>query len=108
VDVARQKQLWRSAGIAVVLVGVILFSVWQHFVLVRHGYQIEQMQRERAAEQEINRQLRLEVETLRAPRRIERIATQQLHLVEPTRDQAIVIERVTPAAPPQKSVVAAR
>ena len=50
VDVARQKQLWRSAGIAVVLVGVILFSVWQHFVLVRHGYQIEQMQRERAAE----------------------------------------------------------
>jgi len=48
------------------------------------------------------------VETLRAPRRIERIATEQLHLVAPARGQAIVIERVTPAAPPEKSIVAAR
>ncbi len=108
IDEARQKQLWRSAAIAIVLVIVLLFSGWQHFVLLQHGYRIEQMQRQRAAEEEISRQLRLEIETLRAPRRIERIATQQLHLVEPTRDQAIVIERVTPAAPPQKSVVAAR
>ena len=108
VDEARQKQLWRSAAIAIVLVVVLLFSGWQHFVLLQHGYRIEQMQRERAAEQEVNRQLRLEIETLRAPRRIERIATEQLHLIAPTRDQAIVIERVTPAAPPQKSVVAAR
>jgi cell division protein FtsL len=66
------------------------------------------MQVERAAEEEVNRHLRLEIETLRAPRRIERIATQQLHLVSPVRGQAIVIERVTPAAPPEKSIVAAR
>ena len=66
------------------------------------------MQQERAAEEEVNRHLRLEIETLRAPRRIEKIATEQLHLVAPSRDQAIVLERVTPAAPPDKSVVAAR
>ena len=66
------------------------------------------MQRERAAEEEVNRHLRLEIETLRAPRRIEKIATEQLHLVTPSRDQAIVIERVTPSAPPEKSIVAAR
>ena len=46
--------------------------------------------------------------TLKAPRRIERIATEQLHLVTPARGQTIIIERVTPAAPPEKSVVAAR
>jgi hypothetical protein len=40
--------------------------------------------------------------------RIERIATRDLHLVAPGRDQAIVIERVTPSAPPEKSIVAAR
>jgi len=108
VDEARQKQLWRSAAIAIVLVAVLLFSGWQHFVLLQHGFRIEQMQKQRAAEEEVNRQLRLEVETLRAPRRIERLATEQLHLVAPSRDQAIVIERVIPAAPPQKSVVAAR
>jgi cell division protein FtsL len=108
VDEARQRQLWRSMAIGMFLVVVLLFSAWQHFELLRHGYQIERMQQERAAEEEINRHLRLEIETLRAPRRIEKIATEQLHLVAPSRDQAIVIERVTPAAPPDKSVVAAR
>jgi cell division protein FtsL len=108
VDEARQKQLWRSMGIGVFLVAVLLFSAWQHFELLRHGYRIEEMQRERAAEEEVNRQLLLEIETLRAPRRIEKIATEQLHLVAPSRDQAIVIERVTPAAPPEKSIVASR
>jgi cell division protein FtsL len=108
VDEARQQQLWRSVGIGMFLVAVLLFSAWQHFELLRHGYRVELMQQERAAEDEINRQLRLEIESLRAPRRIEKIAIEQLHLVAPTRDQAIVIERVTPAAPPEKSIVAAR
>jgi cell division protein FtsL len=108
VDEARQKQLWRSACIGLFLVIVLLFSAWQHFELLRHGYQIERMQQARAAEEEIHRHLTLEVETLRAPRRIERIATEQLHLVAPARGQAIVIERVTPAAPPEKSIVAVR
>jgi cell division protein FtsL len=108
VDEARQRQLWRSVWIGVVLVLVLLFSAWQHFELVQHGYRMQRMQQERAAEEEINRHLRLEIETLRAPRRIERIATEQLHLVAPTRDQAIVIERVMPTAPPEKSIIAAR
>jgi cell division protein FtsL len=107
-DEARQQQLWRSAAIGVFLVLVILFSAWQHFELLRHGYEIQRMQRERAAEEEVNRHLRLEIETLRSPSRIERIATKDLHLVTPTRDQAIVLERVTPSAPPEKSIVAAR
>jgi len=49
-----------------------------------------------------------EIETLRSPARVERIATKDLHLVAPTRDQAIILERVTPSAPPEKSIVAAR
>jgi cell division protein FtsL len=108
VDEARQRQLWRSAGIGGMLVAVVLFSAWQHFELVQHGYRIQQLQAERSAEEEINRHLRLEIETLRSPSRIERIATKELHLVTPAHGQAIVIERVTPAAPPEKSVVAAR
>jgi cell division protein FtsL len=108
VDEARQQQLWRSVVIGGFLVLVILFSAWQHFELLRHGYEIQRMQRERAAEEEINRHLRLEIETLRSPGRIERIATKELHLVTPARDQAIVLERVTPSAPPEKSIVAAR
>jgi cell division protein FtsL len=107
-DEARQQQLWRSAAIGAVLVGVLLFSAWQHFQLVRHGYEMERLQQEHAAEIEVNRHLRLEMETLRSPRRIEEIATRKLHLVAPAPDQAIVIERVMAPEPPAKSIVAAR
>ncbi len=108
VDERRQRQLWQSAGIGVLLVLVLMFSAWQHFELLRHGYQLEQMQRDRAAEAEINRHLRLEIETLRAPQRIEKLATQRLGMVEPAADEAIVLERVVPTIPPARSVVAAR
>jgi cell division protein FtsL len=108
IDQARQRQLWRSVGFGVVLVSVLLFSITQHLELFRHGYELQRLQRELAAEVDMNRHLTLELEALREPGRIERIATRELHLVAPTHEQSIVIERVTPAAPPAKSVVAAR
>jgi cell division protein FtsL len=106
-DEARQRELWRSVGVAGFLVVVLLFSAWQHFELLRHGYQVEEMQRQRAAEEETGRQLRLEIDSLRSPKRIETLATQQLHLVTPSRDEAIVIERVLPADPPPASSIVA-
>jgi cell division protein FtsL len=107
-DETRQRELWKSVGITAFLVLVLLFSAWQHFELLRHGYRLEQMQRDRAAEEEAARHLRLEIETLRSPKRIEALATEQLHLVAPNRDEAMVIERVVPADPPAKSIVARR
>jgi cell division protein FtsL len=108
VDEARQRQLWRSVAIGALLVLVLLFSAWQHFELVRHGYLMERLQQERVNEEEVNRHLKLEIETLRSPSRIERIATKELRLIEPKAEQAIVIERVATPAPPAKSIVAAR
>jgi len=108
VDQDRQRELWKSVAIASFLVLALLFSAWQHFELLRHGYQVEQLERERAAEEELTRQLRLEIETLRSPKRIEALAIERLHLVAPARDEAVVIERVVPAEPPAKSVVARR
>ncbi len=108
VDDERQRQLWRSVIIGGVLVAVMLFSAWQHFELLQHGYKIQKMQQQRAAEEEINRHLRLDIATLRSPARIERIATKELHLTAPSREQAIVILRVAPSASPGKSMVAAR
>jgi cell division protein FtsL len=108
VDEARQRELWKSIGVAGVLVLVLLVSAWQHFELLRHGYQVEELQRQRVAEEDIARRLRLEIDTLKSPKRIESLATQQLHLVTPSRDEAIVIERVVPTEPPPASVVARR
>jgi len=108
IDQTRQRELRRSAVIGVFLVAVLLFSAWQHFELRQHGYRIEEMQQERAQELEINRHLKLEIETLQSPKRIEQIATEQLNLVAPSSDEAIVIERVIPATQPDPSIVATR
>jgi cell division protein FtsL len=108
IDEARQRQLWRSVAIGALLVVVLLFSAWQHFELVQHGYRMEQLQQERVAEEEANRHLKLEMETLLSPSRIEYIATRKLRLIEPKPGQSIVMERVATTPPPAKSIVAAR
>jgi cell division protein FtsL len=108
VDEARHRDLWQSVGIGLVLVLALLFSAWQHFELIRHGYRLEDLHREHAEQAEINRHLRLEVETLRSTARIEKLATQQLGMVEPGPDDALILERVVAPAAPAASVVAAR
>jgi cell division protein FtsL len=108
IDEDRQRELWRSVAIGGLLVGVLLVSAGQHFELLRYGYRLGQLQEQRRAEEAVNRHLKVEVEALKSPRRIERIATQQLRLATPGRGESIVIERVTPPEPPPGSVVAAR
>ena len=108
VDHARQRELWKSVGLTALLVVLALFFAWPHFEMTLNGYRIEQLQKEKEAEEELTRQLRLEIETLRSPKRIETLATTQLHLVTPKQDEAIVIERVVPAELPASSIVASR
>ncbi len=108
VDEARQRELWKSVGFTFALVLLGLFSAWPHFELMVNGYRIEQLQKEKDAEEELTRQLRLEIETLRSPKRIEALATTRLHLVTPKQDEAIVLERVVPAELPASSIVASR
>jgi cell division protein FtsL len=107
VDEARQRQIRRSLWIGGLLVAVMLFSAWQNAALLQQGYQLQRLREQAAAEEAIKRRLLLEIEVLRAPQRIEALA-KRMKLLAPSRDQAIVLERVTPAVPPDKSVVAAR
>ena len=97
VDRDRHRDMWRTVGVGVFLVGVLLFWAWQHFELLRHGYRLEQMQRERQTEAETNRHLRLEIETLRSPVRIERLATGRLGMVVPDASDTTILERVQPS-----------
>src|SRR5687768_12913911 len=106
VDERRLQEQWRSVAIGVVFVGVLLFSGWQRVELLQHGYRLEQMQKERGDEEAANRHLRLEIETLKSPQRIERLAMSKLRLGTPETGAAIVIERVVPHEPPTASVLA--
>jgi cell division protein FtsL len=108
IDHSRQRDLWRWAWIGSVILALVVYSSWQHFELLRHGYRVEQMERARKQEVEINRHLRLRIQTLKAPQRIAAIATSQLRMVEPTSADAVVLERAVPVEPPSKSIVARR
>jgi cell division protein FtsL len=108
VDRERHRQMLGSVGLGVFLVLVALFAAWQHFDVLRHGYRIEEMQKARVAEEEITRHLRLEIQSLRSPARIEQLATGRLRMVAPGPQDSAVIERVMPAAVPPQSVVARR
>jgi len=108
VDQARMREMWRSARVICLFAALAIYSAWQHFELIHYGYRLEELQQARAAEEQINRHLRLQLEALRRPQRIEAIAREQLGMVPPGPGDAVVLERVTPSDPPAHSVVASR
>ena len=107
-DRRRQRELWRSLAVGVCFVAVLLFSAWQNFELLRYGYEIEQMERDRSEQLDLNRHLRLEIETLSAPQRIERIAKAELGLVAPAAAGMRVVERQAASPPPNGALIADR
>ena len=64
------------------------------------------MRQEYARQQELSRHLQLEIEALRSPARIERVAVGQLHMIAPSADEETVLRRVPEAPAPDRPVVA--
>ena len=108
VDVQQRQELFRDLLVGTAIVGMLLFSAWQHYLLIDHSYKVQQMLTERAGEERLNRQLRLEVESLRAPDVVERRAMKELGMVYPAPEQTLVIERVSSSVAPRAIVASAR
>jgi cell division protein FtsL len=106
IDVQQKREFVRTTLIASLGVCMCLFAAWQHFKLVQHGYELQKIEQSRATEEKLNRQLRLEVEMLKAPQVIERIAIGKLGMIAPDSKDTLVIERATPATA-DKAIVAA-
>jgi hypothetical protein len=106
VDLRQTRDFRRTFWLALLIVGTLLVSAWQHFEVVKYGYLIERARRLVATEESTRRQLRVKYEMQRAPQEIERRATHELHMVAPSASDTIVIERV-PAVTPRKGIVAA-
>jgi hypothetical protein len=105
VDSQQKSELHRTLLLAGLTVAMVLFSAWQHFETVKAGYALEQLKLEQAKELVMNRQLRLNLETQRAPQDIERRAGHELGLVAPSARDTVVIERARSSSP-DTSVVA--
>ena len=108
VDLERHRDMWRSVGISIFLVIVLLFTAWQQVELQRYGYRMEEAQAQLEKEALISRRLNLHIQALRSPQRIEQLSTRQLRMVWPGPDDFEVIERVIEPAAPPTSVVAQR
>ena len=107
-DRVRQRELRGLLILAVALVAVVFVSLWQHFEMLQHGYRLEQMRQEHARQRELNRHLRLDVEALRSPARIERVAVGQLHMVAPAGPEEVVLEHAPEAPARELPVLALR
>ena len=107
-DGRERREFRRIVLLASLAVGLVLFSAWQHFETLRYGYSIEELRQALEDEQTINRQLRLNVETLRAPQKLEERGRRELGLVTPTEADTLIIERTYVAAPAPGFVARAR
>jgi len=108
VDRARQREMWWSVAFVSLLVGALLLVAWEHSQWIDLGYAMPRLQAERNASEAEHRHLRLELETLRAPQRIETLAIRDLHMVAPSQMEAVVLELVREAATPPRTLVARR
>jgi cell division protein FtsL len=107
-DRARVREMWRWGAVLIGFAVVLVFTAFQHFQVLRHGYLLEDMRKQLLVQEEARRHLLLERAVLLAPQRIERIATRQLRLVEPDPASTVVIERVDASVVPADGVVASR
>jgi hypothetical protein len=105
VDLQQTREFRRTVGLAALIGGMLLFSAWQHFEVLRGGYAVEKLRQTEIESQSNNRRLRLQLDRLQAPALIDGRARLELHMVTPSPKDTMVIERVTPVTP-GKTIVA--
>lgn len=93
---ARMQVFYRTAGWGALIAVFLMFYVYQHFRCIDLSFQLEDMRARQTKMSALNSELRLEIEGLRDPRRIDVIARRQLGLTEPLPTQ--VEEYDAPAA----------
>ena len=79
----RMEGFYRTAGWSGVIAVFLMFYVYQHFRCIDLSFQLEDLKARQTKTLALNSALRLEIEGLRDPRRIDVIARRQLGLTEP-------------------------
>ena len=93
VDVEQKREFIRSLVLGATVVGALLFSAWQHQRMVQFGRDMERLRSDRAAEEDLNRKLQLNLATKLAPQLLDARARKELHLIQPSTKDVVVIER---------------
>ena len=107
VDLERHREMWRSVGVGVFLVAVLVFFVWRQSELMSHTRRLGDLQADLVAQEKRNERQTLELEYLQSPQVIDE-AARRLGMRQPGPGEHDVIERVLANEPPAKSVLAQR
>lgn len=83
----------RRILLALTIVMCLLLYVGGKVHIMRLGYRIEALEREKQELERANRSLRIEASSLAAPARIEEIATKKLGMVRPEKGDVVVVKR---------------
>ncbi len=89
---SRRGSLRRVVG-TVVIIAVLLLYVGGKVKIMRLGYQIEALEREKKDLERANRALKIEAASLTTPARIEEIAKKRFGMVVPPKESIVVVKR---------------
>jgi cell division protein FtsL len=80
---ARQKNLYKTAGLGGVVALFLVFYIFQHFRCIDLSFELEDLRAQQTRATALNSELKLEIANLRDPMRIDVIARRQLGLTQP-------------------------
>jgi cell division protein FtsL len=87
VEPAKMRGLYKTAGLGGIVAIFFMLYIYQHFRCIDLSFQLEEMKAKQQTAQAYNGQLKLEIATLRDPRRIDLLARHQLGLTQPVATQ---------------------
>jgi cell division protein FtsL len=84
---------FRRVLLALAVISGLLLYVGGKVKIVRLGYQIEALEREKREMERENRSLLIEASSLSSPARIEEIAIKRLGMIRPAKENIVVVKR---------------
>jgi cell division protein FtsL len=87
VQPVRLRSFYRTAGLGALIAACLMMYIYQHFRCIDLSFQLEDLKSKQVQAQSLNSELKLEIETLRDPHRIDVIAQKELGLKRPESTQ---------------------
>lgn len=86
-DFVKTRVLFKILSLVAFMAILSLFYIWSRVQIVQYGYEINSLNDRRMSLLEENKKIKVEVATLKAPQRIEKIALEQLRMRAPDQTQ---------------------
>jgi cell division protein FtsL len=87
VEPVKVRNLYKTVALGGVLAAFCMMYIYQHFRCIDLSFQLEDLKSKQVQAQSLNSELKLEIETLRDPQRIDVIAQKELGLKRPESTQ---------------------